>query len=187
MAYKDLLKKAGVDEDDYGRLVERRGVFEIRDFYREFLGEGYNLGGAIFGYEDYQLAAATNGEVFRDDLGEFTAVRNRLLEYYNDRVWGLKLVKAVHNFSQYGQSNYARMMARKDYVTANMCIGMAIESAMDLTYLLARSYAPYYKWKFNSYFKFTSYLIGRNYKNICFFCGILNLKQLKQSLKMNLD
>ncbi|MBR3834591.1 MAG: DUF4125 family protein [Lachnospiraceae bacterium] len=148
MAYKDLLKKVGVDEDDYGRLIERRGVFEIRDFYREFLGEGYNLGGAIFGYEDYQLAAATNGEVFRDDLGEFTEVRNRLLEYYNDRAWGLKLVKAVHNFSQYGQSNYARMMARKDYVTANICIGKAVESAMDLTYLLARSYAPYYKWKF---------------------------------------
>lgn len=147
-AYKDLLKEAGVDEDSYGRLVERRGVFEIRDFYREFLGDSYNLGGAIFGYEDYQLSAATNGEIFRDDLGEFTAVRNRLLEYYNDRAWGLKLVKAVHNFSQYGQSNYARMMARKDYVTANMCVGMAVESAMDLTYLLARTYAPYYKWKF---------------------------------------
>ncbi len=147
-AYKELLKGAGVDEDSYGRLVERRGVFEIKDFYQEFLGVGYNLGKASYAYEDYQLAAATNGEVFRDDLGEFTAVRNRLLEYYDDRTWGQKLVKAVHNFSQYGQSNYARMMARQDYVTANMCISMAMKSAMDLTYLLARTYAPYYKWKF---------------------------------------
>ncbi len=147
-AYKDLLKEAGVDEDAYGRLVERRGVFEIKDFYQEFLGDSYNLGNASVRYEDYQLAAATNGEIFRDDLGEFTSVRNRLLDYYDDRSWGLKLVKAVHKFSQYGQSNYARMMARQDYVTANMCISMAVESAMDLTYLLAKSYAPYYKWKF---------------------------------------
>lgn len=147
-AYKDLLKEAGVDEEHYGRLVERRGVFEIKDFYQEFLGDSYNLGNASSRYEDYQLAAATNGEVFRDDLGEFTAVRNRLLEYYDDRSWGQKLVKAVHDFSQYGQSNYARMMARQDYVTANICVAKAVESAMDLTYLLARTYAPYYKWKF---------------------------------------
>lgn len=147
-AYKDLLKEAGVDEESYGRLVERRGVFLIKDFYQEILGQGYNLGKASFNHSDYQLAAATNGEVFRDDLGEFTAVRNKLLEYYDDWGWGHKIVKAVHNFSQYGQSNYARMMARKDYVTAELCISKAIESAMDLAYLLARTYAPYYKWKF---------------------------------------
>ena len=146
--YKNLLREAGVDENAYGRLVERRGVFEIKDFYQEFLGDSYNLGNASARYEDYQLAAVTNGTIFRDDLGEFTSVRNKLLEYYDDRAWRMKLVKAVHNFSQYGQSNYARMMARQDYVTANMCISMAVESAMDLTYLLARTYAPYYKWKF---------------------------------------
>ncbi len=152
-AYKDLLKEAGVDEENYGRLVERRGVCEIKEFYREFLGSGYNMGPATSLYDDYQLASATNGEVFRDDLGQFTAVRNRLLEYYDDRAWGHKLIKAIHDFSQYGQSNYARMMARKDYVTANICISKAIESAMDLTYLLARTYAPYYKWKFKGFEK----------------------------------
>ncbi len=148
IAYQELLKEAGVDKDSYGRLAERRGVYQIKDFYQEFLGPNYNLGRATYAYEDYQLSAATNGQVFRDDLGEFTAVREKLLEYYDDRTWGQKLVKAIHSFSQYGQSNYARMMARQDYVTANMCISNAIESAMDLTYLLARTYAPYYKWKF---------------------------------------
>ncbi len=146
-AYKKLLQEAGVDEDSYGRLVQRRGVFEIKDFYQEFLGGDYELGKALYEHEDYQLAAATNGEIFRDDLGEFTAVRNRLLEYYSDKAWAHKLIKSIHLFSQYGQSNYARMMARQDYVTANICVANAMEEAMNLVYLLARTYAPYYKWK----------------------------------------
>lgn len=172
-AYKDLLKEAGVDENVYGRLVERRGVFEIKDFYQEFLGDSYNLGNASARYEDYQLAAATNGVIFRDDLGEFTSVRNKLLEYYDDRSWGMKLVKAVHNFSQYGQSNYARMMARQDYVTANMCISMAMESAMDLTYLLARTYAPYYKWKFKGLERLINQRKWKNIDKLCELRGLL--------------
>lgn len=118
-------------------LNQRRGVFEIETFYKELLGE----------QEEYQLAQAVNGEVFRDDLGEFSSIRKRLLEYYPEKVWREKLAKALHDFSQYAQSNYPRMMARKDYVTASLCISKAMESAMDMVYLLNRTYAPYYKWK----------------------------------------
>ncbi|MCK7509469.1 MAG: DUF4037 domain-containing protein [Desulfobacterales bacterium] len=32
------------------------------------------------------LAAATNGKVFNDPLGEFTLIRNRLLHFYPDDV-----------------------------------------------------------------------------------------------------
>ena len=39
------------------------------------------------------------------------------------------------------------MMAREDYITANLCISKAIESAMDIAYILNKEYAPYYKWK----------------------------------------
>ena len=38
-------------------------------------------------------------------------------------------------------------MARKDTVTAMICVGKGVESALDLVYLLERTYAPYYKWK----------------------------------------
>ncbi len=118
-------------------LGERRGVFEIEDFYKRLLGDG----------EEYQYAQAVNGAVFRDDLGAFTAIRERLAGYYPEKVWREKLAGALHDFSQYGQSNYARMMARKDYVTAKLCVSKAMESAMDIVYLLNRTYAPYYKWK----------------------------------------
>lgn len=118
-------------------LRERRGVFQIENFYKKMLGEG----------EEYKYAQAVNGAVFRDDLGEFTSIRTRLAGYYPEIVWREKLAAALHDFSQYGQSNYARMMARKDYVTAKLCVSKAMESAMDIVYLLNRTYAPYYKWK----------------------------------------
>ena len=66
---------------------------------------------------------------------------------YPEEVWRKRLANYLHEFSQYGQSNYARMMAREDYLTAGLCIGKAIESAMDIAYVLCRQYAPYYKWK----------------------------------------
>ncbi len=147
-AYEELLKETGEYDETYTRLDTRRGVFEIKDFYEEYLGQGYTLEGGLYSFEDYQLAAATNGEVFRDDLGEFSAVRGKLLEYYNEKEWRYKLVKSIHMFSQCGQSNYARMMSRGDYVTANMCIHKAVEATMDIAYLLAKNYAPYYKWKY---------------------------------------
>lgn len=119
-----------------GLLKNRRGVFSINQFY-----------GDLENAEEYQLAAVTNGKVFRDDAGEFTAIRETLLKHYPEDVWRQKLAKAVHDFSQYAQSNYARMMARKDVITANLCIAKAVESAMDIWYLLNKTYAPYYKWK----------------------------------------
>ncbi len=57
------------------------------------------------------------------------------------------MAKELHDFSQYAQSNYPRMMTRCDYITASLCINKAIESVMNMIYLLSRTYAPYYKWK----------------------------------------
>lgn len=120
------------------RLSFRRGVFEIEEFYDSILEEEP---------KEYQLATATNGEVFKDDLGVFTSIREDLLEYYPDLIWRRKIAQCMHDFAQYAQSNYARMMARKDVITANLCIAKAVESTMDLMYLMNRKYAPYYKWK----------------------------------------
>lgn len=48
--------------------------------------------------------------------------------------------------AQTGQSNYERAMARKDFVTANICISEFMQHTMKIVYLLNRKYAPYYKW-----------------------------------------
>ena len=140
-------------------LSNRRGIFGVNDFYNRILGTDMDYekmveSGAVdksgIPYEsiaEYQLATATNGEIYADKQGVFTGIRECLLKYYPQAVWRRKLAQSLHDFAQYGQSNYARMMARKDYVTARICVGKAMESAMDLVYLLRKTYAPYYKWK----------------------------------------
>lgn len=140
-----------VDEECNLFLDQRRGVFSINDFCNRILGvhlnyeKNYNID--YFAISEEKLATLTNGAIFCDELGIFSAVREKLQKYYPDKVWRMRLAQSLHEFAQYAQSNYSRMMARKDYVTAKVCIGKAVESAMDIVYLLNRTYAPYYKWK----------------------------------------
>ena len=133
------------------RLKYRRGVFRVNDFYNQLLESSADFEKEFsLDYqkvEEFQLAQATNGIVFRDDMGVFSNIREKLLAYYPENVWRGKLAQSIHEFSQYAQSNYARMMARRDELTAKICVSKAIESTMDLIYLLSRTYAPYYKWK----------------------------------------
>ena len=132
-------------------LQHRRGVFTVNEFYNRLLGVNCDFEKKfLIDYEEveeFALAACTNGKVFRDDLGQFLAIRERLLQYYPEEIWRRKLAQGMHDFSQYAQSNYARMMVRKDIVTSNICKMKAVETTMDLLYLLQRKYAPYYKWK----------------------------------------
>ena len=150
-AYDELIKQHGIGNMTGNFLERRRGVSSVSAFYNRLLGqdisyeEPYTID--YTQVQEYQLAQAVNGEVFRDDLGVFSAIREHLAAYYPEKIWRVKLAQCLHDFSQYSQSNYPRMMTRKDYVTASMCIGKAIESIMDIMYLLNRRYAPYYKWK----------------------------------------
>ncbi len=134
------------------RLEGRRGVQEIGAFYGNILKircdihyiadeKGYLTA------EERWLSTAVNGAVFRDDAGIFTSVRNAILSYYPEQMRLYRIARCMHLFSHGGQSNYPRMMARKDYVTARMCLDLAIQNAMQLSYLLGRTYAPYYKWQ----------------------------------------
>ena len=155
--YEELLKNNGTtflnEHNDTEKslsqelLAGRRGVFEINNFFENILGIPYDDENMWIFADEYKLALSVNGRVFRDDYGEFTKIRNYLMGYYPEKIWRYKLAEKIHDFSQYAQSNYARMMARKDYVTSGICISKGVESAMDIAYLLNKQYAPYYKWK----------------------------------------
>ncbi|MBQ9984222.1 MAG: DUF4125 family protein [Lachnospiraceae bacterium] len=140
-------------------IDNRRGVFSINEFCNHLLGTHADFEENDFGkkgqidyltIEEYRFAMLVNGEVFRDDLGIFTTIRKQVQGYYPEEVWRMRLSKALHDFSQYAQSNYPRMMARQDLVTAHVCVGKAIESVLDIGHLLNHTYAPYYKWKSKS-------------------------------------
>lgn len=134
-------------------MDKRRGVIPLKKFYEGLLCEEINYDMPLLTDNQWlrisedKLAVATNGQVYKDDAGIFTEVRSTLLEYYPDKIWRLKLAEKLHDFSQYGQSNYERMMARHDFATANLCVSKGVETAMDIAFLLNRTYAPYYKWK----------------------------------------
>lgn len=151
-AYEKLSEEY-IQNDSYHKCLDsRRGAVPIGAFYERVLGvrldeQQPSLTEQMWlSIPEDRLATATNGVVFRDDAGIFTSIREGLCEYYPDNVWMLRLAEKLHDFAQYGQSNYARMMARGDEVTASLCVAMGMKSAMEIAYLLSRVYAPYYKW-----------------------------------------
>ena len=133
------------------RLKYRRGVFSINEFYQKLLDVNDDFENhcsiKLESIPEHLLAAATNGQIYTDPLGKFTEIRKQLLAYYPEELWRKKLAGSIHEFSQYAQSNYSRMMARQDSISSLLCIGKATESVLDLLYLLEKHYAPYYKWK----------------------------------------
>ncbi|MBE6014427.1 MAG: DUF4037 domain-containing protein [Lachnospiraceae bacterium] len=156
--YELLVENYGDGGMNLHHVALRRGVFTVRDFYRSIMqipeatieklmsGEDLNTEDWINMKEEH-MATVTNGEIFFTGDGIFQRVREALLRYYPDRIWRMNLAHEVHIFSQSGQYNYPRMMARGDYVTATICLSRALTSAMKIFYLLNKSYAPYYKWR----------------------------------------
>ena len=151
--YDDLAKKQS-GNNLTRRLSDRRGVMTIHDFYSNILGIDCNTGDCMLTERDWRtldytcLATAVNGDVFRDDLGQFSAFRRLLLDYYPDSVWKTHIINELHRFSAALQVNYARCMTRGDIVAARLCHTQGLEAAMELYFLMNRVYAPYYKWTF---------------------------------------
>ena len=154
----------GVDRVETFHGRDRAGVMIIEDFYKNTLG--FDLIGTLLqadenldkenldtikcwlSVHDYALAAAVNGEVFRDDEGIFTRYRNRLLAYYPKAVWYRKIAQTCALFSQNGQYNLPRMRKRGQLVAAEIAKAECVKQAMKLYYLLNRKYAPHDKWLF---------------------------------------
>ncbi|MCR5611519.1 MAG: DUF4037 domain-containing protein [Clostridiales bacterium] len=155
IAYNELVDSA---ERSFftDRLRERRGVMTVRRFYSNILNVGCDAESGSMTEEQWLaldhscLKTATNGEVFRDDPGVFTAFRQYLMGYYPDRVWRMRIARQLHEYASSLQVNYARCMTRGDTVAAEMCRARGLSSAMELFFLLKREYPPYYKWTFRA-------------------------------------
>ncbi|MDE6619873.1 MAG: DUF4125 family protein [Lachnospiraceae bacterium] len=166
-AYEALPKSfMGIDRIETFHGRDRCGVMIIEDFYKNVLGLNlvgmlaHNQESPVSGKEsmetikswlavhDYALAAAVNGEVFRDDEGIFTGYRKMLEEYYPKAVWYRKIAQTCALFSQNGQYNLPRMRMRGQLVAAELAKAECAKHAMKLYYLLNRTYAPHDKWLF---------------------------------------
>lgn len=132
------------------RDSHRVGVFSISGFYESLFGMPHApVTDTEWAFTpEHQLAQACNGKVFRDDLGQFTAVRNQILAHYPLEVLGKKLAEKAHLVSQTGQYNLQRTLKRGDTVTASLILSDFSRHTMEMLCLLHRTYAPFYKWTY---------------------------------------
>jgi hypothetical protein len=126
----------------------RVGVLAIRRFYIRHLGrdEAPNTPIEWMSLPEQRLATVTNGEVFRDSLGKFSDIREKLLGFYPEDVRIKKIAARAAVMGQSGQYNYARCMSRGEVVAARMALGEFIGGAVSIVFLLNKRYTPFYKW-----------------------------------------
>lgn len=128
--------------------MERCGVCRTKDFYHRLLGRE-SAPESIYDWvslQETRLATATNGEVFEDCGGGFTAQRQIYLSYYPEDVRRKKIASRLRKMAQTGQYQYARCMQRGEYVAAGMALAEFIQNTGSACFLLAGEYMPYFKW-----------------------------------------
>lgn len=129
----------------------RHGVIRIEDFFQEKVGTptGDLSLKEWFFIPEHALAEATNGEVFYDGLGLFSAIRKKLA-YYPEDVRLKKLAGNLLLMGQAGQYNYARSIKRGDTAAAQLAVYEFVKAALEVLFLLNRRFCPYYKWSFRA-------------------------------------
>lgn len=125
---------------------KRRGVFIIEEFYKELLGLIPTTWQEYAKIPDYALSSAVNGEVFKDDEGEFSRIRESLKKGYPEKLQYLKIAEAAATFSQCAQYNVKRMLERKDTLTANLMLADGMKASLKLAHYFSNVYPPHDKW-----------------------------------------
>ncbi len=130
---------------------KRNGVIRTKDFYLNAVGsESGELSlEQWLRLPDYALAEACNGEVFTDNYGEFSAIRERLLCMPED----IRLKRLAGNLlimAQSGQYNFMRCLKHHEPEAAQLAFVEFVNAAMKTAFLLQDRYMPYYKWSFRA-------------------------------------
>ena len=129
----------------------RRGVIRIADFLEEKTGtrDGQLSLQQWLTVPEQSLAEVTNGELFFDNSGEFSAIRDRLA-FYPEEVRRKKLAGNLLLMAQAGQYNYLRCIRHGETAAAQLAVHEFVQSCMAGIFLLNRRYQPYYKWSFRA-------------------------------------
>ena len=129
----------------------RHGVIPTADFYTARVGrpDGDLSPREWLSLPDQALAEATNGRVFADNYGGFSAVR-RKLERYPEDVRRKKLAGRLLMASQAGQYNYKRRLGHREPAAAQLAVCEFVRHAMQAVFLVNSVYMPYYKWSFRA-------------------------------------
>ena len=129
----------------------RRGVIRTEEFFSEKCGRG----DGNLSYDEwvktpeYALLEAVNGEIFFDNYGEVTAIREKL-SYLPEDVRKKKLAGNLLLMAQSGQYNYMRCISHGEEGAAQLAVAEYVKAAMSVAFLLNKRYQPYYKWSFRA-------------------------------------
>ena len=129
----------------------RHGVIRMNDFFLRRVGTPDGELSLLdwFSVPEHSLAEAVGGEVFRDDLGIFTSIREKLSVMPSD-VRAKKLAGHLLLMAQSGQYNYGRCISRGETGAAQLAVVEFVKSSMQVIFLLNNKYMPYYKWSFRA-------------------------------------
>ena len=129
----------------------RHGVIKIGDFFEAKTGrrDGELTLGDWLTLPENSLFEATNGEIFFDNLGEISKIREQLSFFPSD-IRLKKLAGHLLLMGQSGQYNFPRCISRGDTAAAQLSVIEFVKSAMNAAFLLHKKYMPYYKWRFRA-------------------------------------
>lgn len=128
-------------------MSNKFGVFEISEFYMSKIGTYGDLSlNDFLNIPTFYFAEATSGEVFVDNLGEFTKYRNYLQNIPRD-VFFQKLGRYLVLSGQAGQYNYNRQIKRENGLSSKLCLNEYINQTLSLLYVINNRFELFYKWK----------------------------------------
>ena len=129
----------------------RNGVLRTAEFYQAAVGSptGELSVQSWLTLPDSALAEAVNGEVFFDNYGEFTAIRQKIADMPEDvrlkRIAGNLLLMA-----QSGQYNFLRCLQHGEPEAASLACVEFVTATIKVFFALHQRYMPYYKWSFRA-------------------------------------
>ena len=129
----------------------RHGVLRTADFFTEKVGapDGILTMDQWLKLPQQALLEATAGEIFRDDLGEVTAIR-AVLSAMPEDVRRKRLAGHLLVMAQAGQYNYLRCLKHGEPAAGQLAVNEFVKSCIEVVFLLNKAYAPYYKWSFRA-------------------------------------
>lgn len=147
---------------------KRVGVFSISEFFENITGfataPSKDEPHLWLSLSEPTLAAATNGQIFADPLGEFSKTRQSF-KLMPDDVRISLISRRLGMMAQAGQYNVPRMLARTDGAAAWLSINEFVRATASIVFLLnnpiSAGYLPYYKWQFAALRKLSARMASR--------------------------
>lgn len=129
----------------------RHGVLRTAEVFERTVGDA---AGALslsrwLTIPTHALAEAVNGELFFDNYGEVSRIRESLA-CFPEEVRLKRLAGHLLLMAQAGQYNYPRCLSHGETGAAQLAAGEFVKNTISAVFLLNNRYEPYYKWSFRA-------------------------------------